>query len=163
MIRDGVEFAARKTVWSIPGETHPETFAYLNLNPVDFIKDTSIAATHFLVNLEKERFQHEVVSKWIDCARNCTTCMAPPGSTKKGGTGPGFGKDPLQFRAHRQDQAVLGALVYNYVHLHKDANVTLDHPSPYFCTGTARGGHLKSVTDWKQDLVIGGVSPKCQK
>lgn len=70
VLRDELDFVARYTSWNVPGQTHRKTFEFFGLMPSDFKDFPSIAATHFLVNLERESIR-KVLQKWVDCGVSC--------------------------------------------------------------------------------------------
>lgn len=161
MIRDGVDFAGRSTAWNIPQQTHIGTFDYFGLKPEDFIQHPSIASGHFLVNLQREAIQKEVLDRWVECGvLDCHTCMAPIGSSKRDDSSKGaeYKYGATEYRAHRQDQAVLTLLVTDYMKKRADANVNIVNPdplqggstTPYFCLTTerGRGKSIMSLKDW---------------
>jgi hypothetical protein len=54
IIQKEIDFVGRNTSWSIPQQTHRGTFDYFDLKPDEFNDHPTIAATHFLVNLQRE-------------------------------------------------------------------------------------------------------------
>ena len=157
-------------------------FEYYNLTREEFRHDTSIAATHFIVNLEKgknqqqrqnsdgETFADNVLGGWIDCGtRACQTCMAPIGSKKNEPTEKGrtHVHGSVQYLSHRQDQAVLGLLLYNYTHWKKNESTSVNiqlvggdsakERSQYWWIGTTRNrngpfGGANTVADWRPNI-----------
>ena len=140
IIQDDVDFVGRTSSWNLPEQTHDKTFEYYNLTREEFRHDLSIAATHFIVNLAKEKKQNQVDKHvrgttsslvervlwgWIDCGtRACQTCMAPIGSSKNEPTAVGRSHidGSVQYLSHRQDQAILGLLLRNYTHWKKNTD-----------------------------------------
>ena len=160
MFMDRVEFVGKGDEWEIPWQTHDKTFDYFNLLRVNFKGDLSIASGHFIINLTSKRIMQMFV-QWIECGvLDCRTCMAPLGTAKRE---PNRNKtlellDPLRYRSHRQDQAVLSLLLYNYTRSYHDANVKLAKygiegraSTAYLCLQVRRGEHdkAKNLSDWK--------------
>lgn len=176
MIRDNVEFVARYTAWNVPGQTHSKTFEFFGLDPSDFKDYQAIAATHFLVNLQRESMR-KILDKWCDCGvLNCQTCMAPIGSKKYDPEGKPYVAGSYHYVSHRQDQAVLALLVSNYTRADPElASVKLipegtsmgfGYASPYFCIRTNRGkggpiGHVSNLSDWRSSRKI--PAEECQE
>jgi hypothetical protein len=175
MIQKEIDFVGRAAEWSIPQQTHIGTFEYFDLKPNDFNDHPPIAATHFLVNLQRENIRR-VLDRWVDCGvLDCHTCMAPHGSSKRvSNKGADYKYGPNEYRAHRQDQSVLTLLVTDYMKKKgAEANVKIvffpetgsrrEGVTPYFCLTTRRyhGGNMKSVKDWNITFTI--PSDSCDK
>lgn len=123
MLRDNVPFAGRTGVrqraMGMGENTHPDTYRYFSLNRTIFRNETEVIASHFIINLMNERVVHRILQPWLDCGVNaCYRCMAPPGSSKgriqrRQIRGP----PSMQVICHRQDQSVLGILVYRWLRI----------------------------------------------
>jgi hypothetical protein len=137
------------------------TFDYFDLKPDDFNYHRPLAAAHFLVNSQRENIRR-LLDRWVDCGvLDCRTCMAPLGSSKRDDANGGkYNYGPNEYRAHRQDQAVLAMLVIDYMKKKgTEANVKIvggGLVTPYFCLTTQRstGGNMKSVKDWNTTFNI---------
>jgi len=133
MVADGVDYVGRVGTKLGMGEnTHEKTWAYLHFDKQDFKSEFELVATHFLVNFKSGTINNErtsgrrgtiwtdVMEPWIDCGSDshCRECMAPPGALKD------LSKEQLRqiqgppsdkYICHRQDQSVMGILVYDYI------------------------------------------------
>ena len=156
MVQNDIDFIGRRTIWSIPQQTHVGTFEYFDMKPHDFDDHPSIASGHFLINLKREK-SRMILHRWVDCGvLDCHTCMAPIGSSKRDPNGAKYKGRGNDYVSHRQDQSVLTLLVTDYMKKYEStANVKIirgPHPSaeaPYFCLQTMRSrGDIKSVKDW---------------
>lgn len=166
IVRKEIDFVGKKEAWDIRQQTHSGTFEYFGLTPQDFNDHPPIAATHFLVNLQREQIR-KVLNRWVDCGvLDCRACMAPIGSSKKDPNGTNYKKGGNEYVSHRQDQSVLTLLVTEYMkNSTTEANVKIigdDQEggatlvdSPYFCLVTRRHrGDIKSVSDWNTTFNI---------
>lgn len=118
ILRDGIDFAGRVGKMGMGENTHDATYRYFNMTRDVFKEYREIAAAHFFVNLMNEAAVSSILYRWIDCAvRACHTCMAPPGSSKYWRK-PYVGPPSTEYIVHRQDQSVLGMLVYNWMDHH---------------------------------------------
>jgi hypothetical protein len=86
--------------------------------------------------------------------------LAPLGSSKRDLKGKKYKYGPNEYRAHRQDQAVLALLVTDYMKKKgTEANVKIvggGEVTPYFCLMTQRGtgDNMISVKDWNTTFNI---------
>ena len=168
IIQQEIDFVGRKTAWNIRQQTHKGTFKYFGMTPEDYNDHPPIAATSFLVNLQREGIRR-VLNRWVDCGvLDCHACMAPIGSSKNDPNGANFTKGGNEYVSHRQDQSVLTLLVTDYMkNSSNEANVKIigDHEyeeggtlmvaAPYFCLVTRRyRGDIQSVRDWNTTFTI---------
>jgi hypothetical protein len=113
VLEDGVGFAGRLGRLGMGENTHPATYAYLNVDRTKFKNFTEIAATYWIANLQSDVYK-TVLAPWIACGvHNCLSCMAPPGSSRKL-TKPGKGPPSTEYIVHRYDQSVLSILLYEW-------------------------------------------------
>ena len=160
IVQEEIDFVGRAAeAWNIRKQTHKGTFDYFGLTPEDFNDHPPIAATHFLVNLQREQIRR-VLNRWVDCGvLDCRTCMAPIGSSKNDPNGAEDKFGANEYVSHRQDQSVLTLLVTGYMKDQSaEANVKIignGEESPYFCLKTRRHrGDIKSVKDWNMTFSI---------
>lgn len=119
MRRDNVAFISPRGVLGMGESTHQKTYEYLKLSRYDFRNYTEVSAGIHFMNLASEGLVENVLQPYIDCAVNCTVCMAPKGSSKHPIDG-GMtikGAPSMEYWAHRQDQSVLSLLAYQYRNL----------------------------------------------
>ena len=92
-----------------------------------------------------------VLQPWFDCARACTTCMAPIGSHKREPNGLLIkGPPSTTYVSHRQDQSVLGLLVYDWL-LNQGGSVRLNDRK-YIHVVANRWQRAKFMSDLHQNL-----------
>lgn len=59
MVRDKIDFGGRYTLGGVAEFTHPKTYRYMNLPLGSFNRHTMVAATNFMINLDKHHnLQH---------------------------------------------------------------------------------------------------------
>ena len=143
--QDGIDFAGRTSSMGMSENTHAATYKYFNMSRTKFKDQREVAATHFLVNLMRDGVVSAVLQPWVDCAHACNTCMAPVGSSKKISSGKKYKSPPsTEYVAHRQDQSVLGLLVYDWL-LKNGSSVQLNIQK-YMHVTTRRGQRAKSIS-----------------
>jgi hypothetical protein len=144
--QDGVDFAGRTGRMGMSENTHFDTYKYFNMSQTEFKDKRELAANFFVVNLIRDGFVSAVLQPWFDCAHACTTCMAPVGSHKREENRPIIkGPPSTKYVSHRQDQSVLGLLVYDWL-LKQGGSVRLDDQK-YIHVFVRRGKGAKSISD----------------
>lgn len=143
--QDGIDFAGRASLMGMSENTHVATYKYFNMSRTKFKDQREVAATHFLVNLMRDGVVSAVLQPWFDCAHACNTCMAPVGSSKRNSLGKEMkGPPSTEYVAHRQDQSVLGLLVYDWL-LEHGGSVQLNDQK-YMNVATRRGQRATSIS-----------------
>ena len=168
MVKDGVYFAGKLGLKMGMGEsTHDGTYSFFGMDRTRFRNRREISATHFLVNLMSPDVVSDVLLPYINCGTNaCHRCMAPPGSSKYMDGRTIRGPPSTSYVAHRQDQSVLGLLVYDYMlHRNHTRNVVALDDRTYMHYAVSKTTKAKSVRDLLRDVVggAGGSSGGAEK
>eukprot|EP00980_Cylindrotheca_fusiformis_P015285 scaffold4247_cov66-Cylindrotheca_fusiformis.AAC.26 len=144
MVRDQIDFAARIGHMGMGENTDPRTYDYLNMTKTDFIHRRELAASAFMVNLERMQGRELILTPYIDCGlRECHTCMAPVGTIKKIPEGMKFRGPPSSvYIAHRQDQSVLSLLAFQCED-QKTCNISINEKY-YLPRHRGRGAKMKA-------------------
>eukprot|EP00980_Cylindrotheca_fusiformis_P014147 scaffold3716_cov69-Cylindrotheca_fusiformis.AAC.32 len=140
MVRDQVDFASRSGALGMGQNTHQKTFDYLNMTKADFVHRRELGAFSFLVNLERTQGMEHILRPYINCGlRECHTCMAPVGTTKRILNNTiSFGPPSSDYIAHRQDQSVLSLLVFRSAD-QKTCNISIGDKD--YLNSKTRSGH----------------------
>jgi hypothetical protein len=148
MWKESIGFSATLGSLGMGENTLPATYDFLNMDINDYKNYTEIAATYFMMNIgAADGVAKRVLREWVDCAVNhCLACMAP--SCEKGVHGERKGAPNTVNVAHRQDQSVLGLLVYQAIN-RKEGNFQITPDRKQFMNISKRGVDCLSDTEEK--------------
>ena len=146
--------------------THPDTYRFMNKSLEEYYTFKEVAATQWMayVHPRDDRSFYTTLQRWISCGsmEHCRACMGPSLDTKSRQS-PLLGPPNKKFVVPRQDQSVLGLLVYEQIIMnnnekkekeetttvvpHHGKAVDLSNNKRYMNITTARENRAEQISD----------------